>query len=409
MASMSLDPSSALAEKYKGNRQVLEQAVLGRSSEAIDPYSALRALQKLNVADRYEMMQKAMQGQPNPPSIAEQTVAQAAQAQAPAPAPQAPQSGGLAAMPVPEESFNMAGGGLVAFADGGLSNLEFPTEYSPEDTAYGEQYGEEYRKAFDPEAYYGKRSKQIEELEAMGPEELEQQKGLAALQAAAAMAQGSDFVRGLGAAGGAFGESYGAALKEAAKEKRSLMQMQAELEDARRKEEAALYKDKQASTAESYGRRVDKAKFDFERAKAMAELQAEREKNAAAVETAKQKDPNYMYEMLQRYTEDEVYNWMKANPGKQMTKQDYARIQAVASDRLKQTDIKQQQTDLKLFEAAQKYAENTIMKENVPEMTAEQREARMKQLRDEFMTSQTGASTDSSYEAAMRSGGIRIK
>lgn len=294
MASMNLDPSSALAEKYKGNRQILEQAVLGRSSEAIDPYSALRALQKLNVADRYEMMQKAMQGQPNPPSIAEQTVAQAAQAQAPAPAPQAPQSGGLAAMPVPEESFNMAGGGLVAFANGGLSNLEFPTEYSPEDTAYGEQYGEGYRKAFDPEAYYGKRSKQIEEMEAMGPEELEQQKGLAALQAAAAMAQGSDFVRGLGAAGGAFGESYGAALKEAAKEKRSLMQMQAELEDARRKEEAALYRDKRTATAESYGRRVEQAKFDLERAKAEAELQAERERNAATIAAAgaKTKDPS---------------------------------------------------------------------------------------------------------------------
>jgi hypothetical protein len=286
MASMSLDPSSALAEKYKGNRQILEQAVLGRSAEPIDPYSALRALQKLNVADRYEQMQKAMAGQPNPPSIAEQTVAQAAQA---------PQSGGLAAMPVPEESFNMAGGGLVAFADGGLSDLEFPTTFSPEDIAYGEQYGEGYRKAFDPEAYYSKRAKQIEEMEAMGPEELEQQKGLAALQAAAAMSQGSDFTRGLGGALGAFGETYGTAVKESNKEKRALAQMQAEMEDARRKEEAALYKDTRAATQEAYGRRTEQAKFNLDVAKAQAELAAQREQNAAALAAAAakgQKDPS---------------------------------------------------------------------------------------------------------------------
>ena len=189
----------------------------------------------------------------------------------------------------------MAGGGLVAFADGGLSDLEFPTTFSPEDIAYGEQYGEGYRKAFDPEAYYSKRAKQIEEMEAMGPEELEQQKGLAALQAAAAMSQGSDFTRGLGGALGAFGETYGTAVKEANKEKRALAQMQAEMEDARRKEEAALYKDTRAATQEAYGRRTEQAKFNLDVAKARAELAAQREQNAAAIAAAAakgQKDPS---------------------------------------------------------------------------------------------------------------------
>ena len=37
MASMSLDPSSALAEKYKGNRQILEQAVLGVAPSLLIP------------------------------------------------------------------------------------------------------------------------------------------------------------------------------------------------------------------------------------------------------------------------------------------------------------------------------------------------------------------------------------
>lgn len=416
MASMSLDPSSALAEKYKGNRQILEQAVLGRSAEPIDPYSALRALQKLNVADRYEMMQKAMQGQPNPPSIAEQTVAQAAQAQAPAPAPQAPQSGGLAAMPVPEDSFNMAGGGLVAFADGGatsyrelISEMEYPEATPEERAAARAEYESLIGEVSKPEEFYGKRAEQIEGMREMGPQEMEQQKGLAALQAAAAMSQGSDFTRGLGGALGAFGETYGKAVDAANKEKRALMEMQMNMEAAQRQEAIGNRKDAVAAADAADKKKKEAAMFQFEKNKYLSEDALKRREIDATLEAAKQKDPNYMYEMLQRYTQDELYKWAEDNPGKQMTKQDYAGIQAKASDRLKQTDIKQQQTDLKLFEAAQKYAEDTIMKENVPEMTAEQREARMKQLRDKFMTSQTGVSTDSSYEAAMQSGGIRVK
>ena len=263
---MNLDPSSALAEKYKGNRQILEQAVLGRSGENIDPYSALRALQKLNVADRYEMMQKAMQGQPNPPSIAEQTVAQAAQAQA-------PQGGGLAAMPVPEESFNMAGGGLVAFADGAevpeptdeLANTQLTPEGLQRLTEAQKRLElvertirssgmspEEQQAAIDSrvsslktllggENYYSDINKKLEGMEQARVAGLERAKGLGALQAAAAMAQGSDFTRGLGGAFGAFGKTYGEAYGASEKEKRELLNAQIGLSDAQRKENLALY------------------------------------------------------------------------------------------------------------------------------------------------------------------------
>ena len=266
MASMSLDPSSALAEKYKGNRQILEQAVLGRSAEPIDPYSALRALQKLNVADRYEMMQKAMQGQPNPPSIAEQTVAQAAQAQA-------PQGGGLAAMPVPEDSFNMAGGGLVAFADGAevpeptdeLANTQLTPEGLQRLTEAQKRLElveqtirssgmspEEQQAAIDSRVsslknllggknYYSDINKKLEGMEQARVAGLERAKGLGALQAAAAMAQGSDFTRGLGGAFGAFGKTYGEAYGASEKEKRELLNAQIGLSDAQRKENLALY------------------------------------------------------------------------------------------------------------------------------------------------------------------------
>ena len=276
MSSMTLDPSTALADKYRGNRQMLEAAVLGRSSDpSIDPYSALRALQKLNVADRYEQMQKAMQGQPNPPSIAQQTIAQATAARAPQPpvarAPAAPPSGGLGGMPVPEETFNMAGGGLVAFAagdevdiDSDELNTTTPTPEGLARLALARRALEDIRttEAPSPEEaqggirttmatlkdvmgggdYYGDTRKQLEAMEAERTESLGRQKGLAALQAAAALSQGSDLVRGLGAAGAAFGETYGRALSDAEKEKRALINTQIQLADTQRKENLGLYK-----------------------------------------------------------------------------------------------------------------------------------------------------------------------
>ena len=308
MASMNLDPSSALAEKYKGNRQVLEQAVLGRSGENIDPYSALRALQKLNVADRYEMMQKAMQGQPNPPSVAQQTLAQTAGGVAPQAAPSvppAPSSGGLAGMPVPEESFNMAGGGLVAFADGGptyeqrfarfdLSGLT-PEQEQEEMT----QYQTDIANISKPEEFYGKRLKQLEEIEGMSKTDLQKQKGLAALQAAAAMVQGSDFTRGLGAAVGAFGESYGKAVDAANKEKRALVEMRMNTETAQRQEALGNYKDARAAAKEANSAAKEASKFEAEKLKYLADNELKREQIAATREaaTGREKAPSDRMQM----------------------------------------------------------------------------------------------------------------
>lgn len=353
---MSLDPSSALAEKYKGNRQILEQAVLGRSAEPIDPYSALRALQKLNVADRYEMMQKAMQGQPNPPSIAEQTVAQAAQAQA-------PQGGGLAAMPVPEESFNMAGGGLVAFADGGatsyrelISEMEYPEATPEERAAARAEYESLIGEVSKPEEFYGKRAEQIEGMREMGPQEMEQQKGLAALQAAAAMSQGSDFTRGLGGALGAFGETYGRAVDAANKEKRALMEMQMNMEAAQRQEAIGNRKDAMAAADAADKKKKEAAMFEFEKNKFLSEDALKRQEIDATLEAAKQKDPNYMYEALQRYTQDELFKWAEAHPGKTPTQRDIAEIKALAADQV----LKAQIAEGRLTETQKQNAEDYV-------------------------------------------------
>ena len=72
---------------------------------------------------------------------------------------------------------------------------------------------------------------------------LEQGKGLAALQAAAAILQPGGTIRGIGAAGAAFGSAYGQALQADRAEKRYLAQMQFSLADAQRKERLGLTKD----------------------------------------------------------------------------------------------------------------------------------------------------------------------
>lgn len=296
MASLSIDPSSALAEKYRGNRQVLEAAVLGRGGDAsIDPYSALRALQKLNVADRYEMMQKAMQGQPNPPSIAQQTVAQA-------------QSGGLGAMPVPEQTFNMAGGGLVAFADGGDTDYErLIRETSFEGITPEEREAEIAERerllseVSGTDEFYRKRAEQLEGMRGMGPEELQQQRGLAALQAAAALSQGNDLVRGIGAAGAAFGQSYGKALSAANREKRAFTEMQMNLDAARRQEAIGNRKEAIAAADAAEKKRREVSALEVEKNKALLQDRREREKTAATLAAATTKSEKPTSDRMQMY------------------------------------------------------------------------------------------------------------
>lgn len=401
MASMNLDPSSALAEKYKGNRQVLEQAVLGRSGENIDPYSALRALQKLNVADRYEMMQKAMQGQPNPPSIAEQTVAQAAQAQA-------PQGGGLAAMPVPEESFNMAGGGLVAFADGGatsyrelISEMEYPEATPEERAAARAEYESLIGEVSKPEEFYGKRAEQIEGMREMGPQEMEQQKGLAALQAAAAMAQGSDFARGLGGALGAFGESYGKAVDAANKEKRALMEMQMNMEAAQRQEAIGNRKDALAAADAADKKKKEAATFEFEKNKFLSEDALKRREIAAteAAATAKTKDPTWQMELIRA---EQAY---AANP----SEENRVRVEGARAAVAQYNDYSKMETAAKVQSAiatAEETVRNSIeyIRESDPIKKEAMLEAARRKARATFYPDEAPSTTNTSPDLSTISG-----
>jgi hypothetical protein len=206
----------------------------------------------------------------------------------------------------------MAGGGIVAFADEGLveddddeggsesaggageyvrtpgglfvhesdlegGGLETPSPGSPTMHAlaaqralrYGQQIGRFQPTALTPEqerAYIKSRFDQEQAL--AGPNEaakamrayfteadaarnksLEQAKGLSALRAASAILRPGGTMRGLGAAGEAFAESYDKALQADRAEKRALKMAQINLMDAERKEKLGFTKSAMSSLA----------------------------------------------------------------------------------------------------------------------------------------------------------------
>jgi hypothetical protein len=119
----------------------------------------------------------------------------------------------------------------------------------------------------DPYAPMQERLKQ-QETDRAGS--LSEGRGLAALQAAAAMSQGRGLVQGLGRAGGAFAESYGQALRADAAEKRSLAQMQFNLSDAQRKERMGLTKEARANVQAAETNKYNAIKSGRERDAAVA-------------------------------------------------------------------------------------------------------------------------------------------
>ena len=135
---MVIDRASVFAERFKGNPQILQAAVLGQAPvPGLDPYTALRSLQLIKEEQRMQMAQAAQNPTQSPslvqqamqmPQVPPQIMAQMGQMQGGAPQapmqapPQAPMQapmqaagGGLASFNVPEEDY--AGGGIVAFAE----------------------------------------------------------------------------------------------------------------------------------------------------------------------------------------------------------------------------------------------------------------------------------------------------
>jgi len=88
-------------------------------------------------------------------------------------------------------------------------------------------------------------------LEKQQAGDLEQQKGLAAIASIPEILKGSNAVRGIGAGAGAFGGMYGKAVQADRAEKRALMSMKNNLEDAQYKTRVGMIGDARQLTAEA--------------------------------------------------------------------------------------------------------------------------------------------------------------
>jgi hypothetical protein len=124
----------------------------------------------------------------------------------------------------------------------------------------------EQKQAAGPDIYEDVQRK-LSGLETDRGENLEKAKGLAALQAAAAMAQGSNFTRGLAGAASAFGSSYGKALEADAEQKRALISAQFQMADAKRKEAIGMHKEARASADAARTAFKDAQKLELDKRK----------------------------------------------------------------------------------------------------------------------------------------------
>lgn len=125
---------------------------------------------------------------------------------------------------------------------------------------------------FAGEDPYAPMRKRMEEADAERGRTLEQAKGLAALQAIPAILQPGGAIRGIGAAGAAFGSAYGQALQADRAEKRYLSQMQFNLADAQRKERLGLTKEARASVQASETAKLNAVKAARERDAAIGNM-----------------------------------------------------------------------------------------------------------------------------------------
>jgi hypothetical protein len=201
-------------------------------------------------------------------------------------------------IPVEQQEQMMAGGGIVAFKDAGSVEEEeeeeedqtaaldkkqiFANSYSPGNQANFDMFNQEILKSmenvrnYQPSAPmtdadrraataanykeiqamagpspYEAQATRIADLEKQQAGELRQQRGLSAFAAIPAILQGSNAIRGLGAGAGKFGDMYGKALQADRAEKRSLMSMKNNLEDAQYKLRVGLVGDARQLTAEA--------------------------------------------------------------------------------------------------------------------------------------------------------------
>jgi len=194
-----------------------------------------------------------------------------------------------------------AGGGILAFEDGGptsielpqyagnaelykkfgnramesidaYSKVEAPRAYTPkEEEALDARSMERAKKLIGPSPYAGMAS-QLEDIKTQGVEALRQGKGLAALAAMEGMLQPGGALRGLGRAGKNFAEAYAPAVRADQDLRKSTALMNINLANAQRAENMGLGKEAMAYTNQAVAAKKEAAKAERELAEKEARL-----------------------------------------------------------------------------------------------------------------------------------------
>jgi len=146
------------------------------------------------------------------------------------------------------------------------------------------------RKQAGTDTGYADFSKRLADMESSSQDRLSEGRGLALLQAIPAMLQGGNAIRGIGNAGAAFGNVYSQYVNAANKEKLSLAQMQYSLADAKRKENLGLTKDAVALMENARKSEMDAKKFAVDKVNAQARLLG---KGAVLNKPVKAATPNF--------------------------------------------------------------------------------------------------------------------
>ena len=292
-------PINALAQLPQ--QQLMAMAQQGRIPADMLPIILNEKAQMAQAAANMQAMQ-----QPMPPSVVEQAMATNAQAEAPQAQPQMmamapqqempPMDTGVASLPVDNSLYNMAGGGIVAFDNGG--GIDLASMYN---TATKEMDEESARRIPNPYAYSSRVDpNRVEELvgargalrERIAPEseEVRKIKELLADQARKTTDVRTDawtraLEAGLGILGGEspyaltnIGKGSQAAVKgfaEDVKERRKQtltdMQLKLQLEEAARKEKLGDITSAEATALKEleYGRDVEKSRIASQKEKVM--------------------------------------------------------------------------------------------------------------------------------------------
>jgi hypothetical protein len=154
-----------------------------------------------------------------------------------------------------------------------LQKSDIPT-YTADDRKRGIRANYEELESLAGPSPYGDIKGQIEKMGTEGQANLQQQKGLAALSAAAGLVQGNNLARGIGNASAGFAQAYAPAIKANQDLKRSMASLNINLADAQRQEKLGNAKGAIAAEDQARRDRADILRATTAKDKAIGDLAA---------------------------------------------------------------------------------------------------------------------------------------